>query len=283
MSEPSTIVENVRTRMTNEDLLHIASNLLEQVVVLRAYWSIRKQFRQNISEHIEEMNCSPAFYQFAYKAIIEALFMYLSRMYDPNGNSITLGRIVNALRDRCIEDMHPDVKKYYISRGNKFRHRLKPVEEAFYESDVHKVKALFAAQGKEYRYTEVELSLEDEVKLLSKRLKAIRKDGIIDNLLEQRNKIIAHNDTTTNFNFQQVVENFPVEDHHIEILVEFATDCTQFAVELLKGFCRPVDYVNIDDWSITLQIVQESLKQTEKAVILPGEDDSPIGEPEECT
>jgi len=259
-------------KMSKEQLTNLANNLFEQAVEANSFWCILQQYRKNIKTHHDEMLCSVAFYNIVYRALVTSLLLLLSRMYDKNTKALTISSLLNGMSEMTEDDIEEKTREAYDFCGGKFQHQLKPTEECFYEKTVREKKQILETLGYEYHGTTVDLSLQECVRLYHNRYRALRKAKSINNLAAQRNRIIAHNDSETNFSFDEVFEAFPLSFDDVEVLLNFAIDCTQFVRGVISGVYTIPEYVNIDDWSITLNLVHHSLEKTAKPIVLLGED-----------
>ena len=85
------------------------------------------------------------------------------------------------------------------------------------------------------------------------------RNKVVENLVKRRNKIGAHNDSDTNFDFKKINNEFPITDNEIDSLVEFAIEFLQFCIELLTGVHKIPEYLNINDWGLTLNLVRDGM------------------------
>ena len=78
----------------------------------------------------------------------------------------------------------------------------------------------------------------------------------IKNLINQRNKIYAHNDRNTNFEFEAIHKASPIKKEDAEALIETALDISCFCTEILTGVSKARDYININDWAASLEMIK---------------------------
>ena len=279
MSEPSATDRKRKRSMSNEELVHLASSLFGQASIACIYWTVLRQFMRNVKEYKEEMECSCAFYNITFKALVEGVFMYLARMYEDNGNPLTLRTLLNELEKTTITDVHPELQRLYFAQGQKITYKLKAVEECHFPEEVEETKKLLASGGLKYRYTTVELTLAERIHLFRQRMRALKRP--INNLCQQRNKMLAHNDAQTHFDYEHVIAEYSIENADIHALVDFALDLSRFTYEMLTNEVKNINIVNIDDWDATLRLVRVGLGQMTKPIVLSGKD-GPDDEPEEC-
>lgn len=242
--------------MDKEYFLSTANNLLEEAVLVRSYWQVIQQMHRNTEKYADEINCSPAFYNTIYRALIDSLFMCLSKLYDWNDRSITLRTLICTLDDISEGDLAPVVYDKYQLCGNTFQLSLSDSEEEFFTKEVEENKRIIDLLGIKDHPTIVEISLSQLLSLYKRRFEKLQERKLIPNLIEHRNKIFAHNDSKTNFNYQTIWNRHPLTDLDIEALVDFAADFLQCYIELLTGVQRATEYTNIDDWEATLKLTR---------------------------
>ena len=242
--------------MINSNFLAIAKNLYEEAFSANGCWLLIKQYRDYSHEYAEEMQCSPAFYSVIYCALIDSLFLSLSKLYDWNENSLTLRTLIEDINKLEETDLEASVRKKYAFCGQTFQHTLKPIEECFFPKEVAGYKQILKALSLEYHPVTVDVSLSQLVNLYQKRFEALQNQSVIRNLITLRNKILAHNDKLTNFEYDSIWKNYPLSDASIDSLLEFALDFLLFCIGILTGVHKPAECVNINDWQATLNYVR---------------------------
>ena len=280
MSEPSATDSKRKRSMSNDELIELSSHLFAQASVACAYWTVLRQYDDNIREYKSEMECSCTFYSIVFKALVNGIFMYLARLFDIDGKSLTLRNLLNELECITIHDLHPEMRSLYLARDGKVFYKLKPIEEIHFPKDVQRAKDLFTSLGRKYQYTAVNLSLNERIHLFRMRLRKLQEP--INNLCQQRNKILAHNDARTRFDYKRIIDENNIENAEIHALVEFALDLSRFTYEIMTNEVKRADIINIDDWNATLRLVQVGLQHMTKPIVLSGAE-VPDNEPEECT
>lgn len=249
---------------STDEYLGIANNLFEGLCSANSYWRLLQQFRKNVESHNDEMNCSPAFYNIIYTALIESLYISLSKLYDWDSRSLTLRTLLSNMTCITEEKLDEDVLKKYTFCGKNFQRPLSSYEEPFFPKEVAETKHILALFGHSYNHTMVELSLEETFSLYQKWFKSLQDRRIIKNLIEQRSKIHAHNDKATNFDYASVWAEYPLTENDVEELLAFAADYLRFCIGILTGIDKAVEYVNIDDWEATLILVREGQKYLDR-------------------
>lgn len=249
--------------MDKQEILSLCNNLYEEAFDAKAARKILQQFRENVSNYREEFNCSPAFYGVVHQTLVQNMLMLLSKLYDWNRNSLTLRTALAETENINISDLDDHVSEMYSFNHHRFQHQLRPVEEPFYQKQVEDQKKLLEIFGYEYTHTTVDFELSEMHDLFQKRFQDLQDRDIISNLINRRNTIYAHNDRKTNFDFDKVSDDYPLTMGDIDLLIDFAMDFLVFYIEILSGTYKAVEYINIDDWANTLQMVRIGMKYEE--------------------
>ena len=239
--------------MDKKELIHLATNIYEEALMANSYWDIVNQYHSNISNYNDEMNYSPAFYHVVYQALVEGVFINLAKIYDVHGNALAIGTLLEEMKKISVDDFHEHVVEHYKLCGNHFQHRLKQDEECFFKKEVSEQRGICNALKIDYIHTTVELSFEEIIDLYIKKLCSIKPS--IANLRVQRNKIYAHNDRQTNFDFKSIHEKNPINKNDADVLIDLALDISCLCVEILTGVSKARSYTNIDDWEASLKMI----------------------------
>lgn len=242
--------------MIESNFLNTANNLYEEAFSANACWLLLQQYRKNSTTYQDEMQCSPAFYSVIYYALIDSLFLSLSKLYDRNPKSLTLRNLLEEIGDLDETDLHSSVREKYNFCGQAFQHTLKPVEEPYFPKEVSEHKRMLSLLSLKNHPLTINLSLSQLVALYIQRFQALQNQAVICNLINLRNKILAHNDRLTNFKYDSIWKDYPLSDNQIEALLEFALDFLLFCIEILTGVQRATESVNINDWQETLEYVK---------------------------
>ena len=239
--------------MNKNELIHLATNIYEEALMANSCWDIVNQYHSNISNYNDEMNYSPAFYHVIYQALIEGIFINLAKIYDTHGNALAIGTLLEEMKKISVDDFHEHVVEHYKLCGNHFQHRLKQDEECFFKKEVSKQRGIGNALNIDYIHTTVELTFDEIIDLYVKKLSSIKPS--IENLRIQRNKIYAHNDRQTNFDFRSIYEKNPINKKDADVLIDLALDISCLCVEILTGVSKARSYTNIDDWEASLKMI----------------------------
>ena len=240
--------------MDKKELIHLATNIYEEALMANSYWDIVNQYHSNISNYNDEMNYSPAFYHVIYQALVEGIFINLAKIYDAHGNALTIGTLLEEMKKISVDDFHESVVKHYKLCGNRFQHRLKQDEECFFKKEVSEQHSTCNVLKIDYIHTTVALTFDEIIDLYVKKLSSIKPS--IENLRIQRNKIYAHNDRQTNFDFKSIYEKNPINKKDADVLIDLALDISCLCVEILTGVSKARSYTNIDDWEASLKMIQ---------------------------
>lgn len=239
--------------LIKDEIVYLANNIYEEALRANTYWELLKQYHTNVDKYNDEMNYSPAFYNVIYTALVEGLFLNLSKIYDTHENSLTIKTLLGNLETITINDLDKDVKAKYDLCNQKFQHRLVLNEECFFKEKVSEQKQICELLNIEYTHTIVELNLKQLHELYVKRFNSLNR--IRNKLIVQRNKIYVHNDRNTNFNFEDIYRNQPINHEETGNLIDFALDFSRYCIESLTGISKPETYVNMNDWEATLMLV----------------------------
>lgn len=163
-----------------------------------------------------------------------------------------------------VEDLPIEEQQWYAKNGA-FERILKSSDEVFFKSAVEMQKNICAMLKGRYIPPNVSLSLEEYKELYIKKFSGLNPK--IKNLREQRNKIYAHNDKTLNFNSFEFTKKYPTNDEMIESLLEFALDLSGVCIALISGVSKDPNYINIKDWTTTLERVRDGKEYIRKQLI----------------
>lgn len=236
-------------RMNKEKLTHLASNLYEQAFWANSYWNLIKQIHEKLGDYYEEINVSPCFYNLTYKALLNAMLMEISKLYD-SGNGISL--------DDLLSSINPDNKQSEFASlvGNtKIKHQVTRFDSCFFEDRVKSYKKVCDFLTVEAPYPVVELNYIDYFDYLKKQFCAVSKSR--DKLRKQRNNLLAHNGKDYNFDMERLNKEYPFLNDDVDKLIEYALNTTIFAVEILTGVSKATTSIDIGDWETTLELVRD--------------------------
>lgn len=242
--------------MIKSNFLNTANNLYEEAFSANACWLLLQQYRKNAQTYQVEMQCSPAFYSVIYHALIDSLFLSLSKLYDWHPNALTLRTLIEDIDTLDVSDLHPSALEKYSFCEPGFQHTLKPVEEPFFPKEVSEHRKILSLLSLDQHPLTIDLSLPQLITLYKQRFQSLQNQSVISNLITLRNKILAHNDKPTNFEYDSIWKDYPLSDDNIQALLEFALDFLLFCIGVLTGVQKATECVNINDWHSTLEYVK---------------------------
>ena len=233
--------------MEKNELILLAKNLMMETLYARSYKEILDQYKKNRISYKREMRLSPAFYGISEMALIEALSIRLARLYDADDRSVGLRFLMKQAEE--------SVAFFPI------KHTLRECEKCYFKEKVKKEEAflnLFSnTTGNQLNGITIEVTIEELFDMYHKRFASIQ--TVCKNLIEQRNKIYAHNDKNVNFDFDTVYQKSPLSTRDVDILLDFAEDYTAFCYEYLSGNYASLGFKNTDDWENTLAFAKKGM------------------------
>lgn len=248
--------------MKKKYLIRDINIFMDQAFQANCYYSIIEQIDRSRSEYNEELSISSAFYSYTYNALVIAVFMEISKIYDRNRQSIDIKRLFTNCKENIsffpkeqeIKEKGIDGKMYIIAKFP-FRHTVKNEEIEFFQEDINKQQPFSNLSDFEQNPFSIEMTIDRYFELYEWRLRKIELQ--IDNVLKQRNKIYAHNDKATlKADLDQTMSKFPVSHKDIKSLIAFALDFCQFAYAMLTGISKSKAPDNIKDLEHTLSLVR---------------------------
>ena len=253
--------------MDKEKLIKLAEDLHKSAFDAKSYYTIMMQYKKEGSKYKNEINISPAFYRVVYDALQKACFMEIAKSYDKRNDAVSVGLLLKYCRDnldlfpeyRDIVTIKEDGREYSFQVP--YQHHLKPMEECFFENEVksqREILKIFHESDFEKVPISVDLTFSEFLELYQKRFCSLSKKQ--ENIRVQRNKIYAHNDEKNILAEEKVWDKNPITYPDIQELIDFALDCTGLILESLTGKLSATSYRNIDDWEMTLQLVELGLK-----------------------
>lgn len=253
--------------MDKNQLIDFAKKLHQEAFDANEYFLIIQQYRENWKEYHAEMRLSSAFYSVVYDALQKACFIELAKLYDRANGAYSIGALLKTCQDnisffseyRDMVEIEDNGKKYIFPVY--YQHNIKPVEECFFEEEVHGQREFykfFDVPDADTTPVTVDLTFSEFLKLYQKRYSALSKKR--DNLSKQRNKIYVHNDVKSILDVDEILKKNPLFYADIKELIEFGLDTTGLIIGALTGICKAEKYSNIDDWTGTLMLVRLGMK-----------------------
>lgn len=253
--------------MEKKELILLTKNLMMEALYARSYKDILDQYKKNRTSYKQEISLSPAFYGISEMALVEALAIRLARLYDADEKSIGLRFLMKQAeentaffpKDRGEHIVKTDGEEYKFIVP--LKHTLRECEKYYFKDKIKKKESfstLFSdVKDNPTEGITIEVSIEELFDMYHKRFASIQ--TVCKNLIEQRNKIYAHNDKKINFNFNTVYQKNPMSSRDIDILLAFAEDYTAFCYEYLTGNYASLEFKNIDDWENTLVFAKKGM------------------------
>lgn len=249
--------------MNKEEIVKLANDFWQESIEANSYYSIIKQYGENYKKYNYEIRCSAAFYSITYKALQEALFMKLSKLYDTHSDAINIRYLLKECKDNihlfpkymATKEVEVEGKKQIIKIP--FQYQVKPDEECYFKREVESQKQIQKLIGGNIEAIpiRIDITAQGYIDLYEKKFHVF-KSKIIPNLITQRNKIYAHHDKEVCFNIENIINQNPICYNDIKKLIEYALDVSRFVIGFLDDINKPEQYVNINDWEGTLRLVQ---------------------------
>ncbi|MGC2932935.1 hypothetical protein [Enterococcus faecalis] len=245
--------------MEKEQLIEKADIFMSQATQANCYNLILTQIREGRGTYSKEMSYSPAFYHYAYNALVVATFMELSKIYDSHRSSSNIEKFIQECKSEIayFPKYHPD-KKIEINGTTEilkipFQHTITDDERDFFK-DRFEYDTLFNT---------VEMTIEQIFDLYEWHL--LRLKPQITNLLKQRNKVYAHNEEARmKHHPMDIIQEFSLNYQEIGNLINFALKYCNFVLATLTGINKAFQPSNISDLenSLTLIKIGEEYRET---------------------
>lgn len=249
--------------MIKEQLLNLSEEFMQEAFTANCYYEIIKQFSVNAKEYYVEIGYSSAFYTYVYNALIVATFMELSKIYDTHKKSFNIFQLINICKTHL--SLFPQKHKIELNNGDRdpvmefpYKHKVSSAEEQFFEKEIETQNTYNKLLNVTDIPIYVEMTLDRYFDLYYWKYNRIEPQ--VRKLLNQRNKVYAHNDIESLLNIEDVISAFPLNRNDIESLISFAVEFCQFIIVLLTGVNRANKPINISDWEATLHLVRLGYK-----------------------
>ena len=229
-----------------------------QALTANSYLFLLKYYYKNYKSHIDEINCTPAFWAMTYNSWYDSCFMLLARMFDVSSNVAGIRQLRELIGDNTS-----------LLGTEKISFPMRKFDEKIFGKEIEIQDALFDILGIEdkkrnyyFDATGVEM-----VEIFSKKFSSMSK--ILDKLRDQRNKIVAHNSGEIEFDENKLkqIKRISLEDE--DLLITYALDFTQFITYEIKNEYLPVKYGNIEDIDFVMSFIcdgYKDMKEREKAL-----------------
>lgn len=246
------------------NILSIANMLHSEALEANSYYLIMQQLRKLRVEYDSEIRISAAFFVNTYKAMLDACFMQIAKLYDNYKTSLTLGKLI----ETCINNssLFPEYRFQIVDEEGKsdtinvpYRHIVKP-DEVFYfnKREPDCFNETCATKAPVCDYQSVDLTFPDFLNLYKEKLHSYNK--VINRVEEQRNKVFAHNDEIIIYDINGFLNKNPISYDDIKTLIDFAFDCTELIIGRITDIQKARQYDNIDDLEGALKLIRLGLK-----------------------
>ena len=244
-------------------MIKLAEGLYHEALDANAYFNIIKQYGTLEKQYKNEMRVSPAFYQIAYDALIEACFMKVAKLFEKSSEK----RGIGLLLEECYNNkgmFHEYEAAITTENGEE---RLLPYKHLVDSNENRFLEKLGKEKGSKLYYSDEGLSVEEsnEIEFTFSELITLYRLVFCsfskkrDNVYEQRNELYAHISTKSMYDSEELIKKNPVLFRDIADLIEFALKCTRLVICNLTGVCKPEQYKNIGDLENTLILVGRGL------------------------
>ncbi len=235
--------------MEKDEFVHLANEFYQDALIANSYYSLLDQYEKNRKDYFPEMQMSSAFYTITHYAVVEALFMNLARIYDNDAKAISVKKMLLECKNNVglLKE---------CSKRTDFPHVVEKNENWYFE-DNKEVKTqknfqpLFSSGTVPIT---INLTIEEYLDFYSEKLCSLNPKT--KNLRIQRNKLYAHKDASSISDLDTTILNSPLYMNDIQVLIEYALNVGIFVLGCLTNIQKPTQYVNINDWRGSLQLVR---------------------------
>lgn len=264
--------ENDNASFDRDRFLSIANGIHDEVFLTNCFIDLLEQLQFGSENYREEMKCSAAFYNYTYLALITAITMELAKIYDQDGDAISINNLLNMfgkntdqfpqrLEGPIIVDGKEEIVSFpythkftheeidlFRGRSDELAQRVLAAEETSY-----RIQGLYSVDPVKFMPA-IEMTLKDYSALY--RLKLKRLETARENLSKQRSKIYAHNDAAACFDIAAIQKEFPLTFDDIKNLTAFASEVSQKMIALCTKVVKADKPINIWCLDSTLKMVR---------------------------
>ena len=252
--------------MDKQELEKLVSNVYEEAFLANEYLAVLKQYQSIFDTYYDEISYSPAFYNTVMRALHDALFVELAKLYDTGNKASGLQYLLKCCPKNT--DLFPQNAGVIHAGENEYSipHQitLKKDEECFFPGKAKPIHDYLDSPGAPYcdNPVKIELTIEEYFLFMQKKLSKL--NSARDSLREQRNKYYAHFDRAVNFDLEKLQKASPLFEADIDNMVSFAIDFCQGCSALLTGkICGSLP-ININDLENTLELVKYGAEYQKK-------------------
>lgn len=246
-----------------EKLIQLSENFFEKARDANCFFNIVKQFRENKNTRQEDMEISSAFYSYTENALIVAVVMELSKLYDQNRQSINIKKLLDiCYKNRMLfpESQELSVSNYSLDEILKvpYKRTILPEEKEFFEIDINNTGELESLLLDNGSLPTVEMTVDRYFDLFYWKYDNL--EPKIDYLIKQRNKVYAHNDEDKLHSIDEIIKEYPIYYKDIEQMISYALEISGFSIAMLTGVNKAKLPDNIGDWENTLNLLSDGQK-----------------------
>ena len=232
--------------VSDRDLIvKMAEGLWDEVVNANSCLLLLLYYREALcTGFTDEYNCSTAFHTIVQRALNDAMFMNLAKLYDVPSkrgrDAISVRYLIQKCRD-CV-NVFPDSRPGSLYSGWPFR---------VYFDDYRYLQAAFP--DKQFASVSFISEWPCRINLIPSEILGVfearlcRYKPAISNLMQCRNKVYAHNDGSLCFDTSQFFKENNILWSDITELLGLAYEVCSFVLGALTGVAKPRSYTNIDD------------------------------------
>ena len=219
--------------ITQNSLLEYAKVIHETAFSANNYLAILKQYGENVSMYLDELNLSYAFYSTVFFALRSQLYIEIAKLFDTSGKYFGLQAFMDYLRQQL-----PNIPR---------EHEIECINYICKDASTKEFERCCTTQVCLYDTEAILLDLEIRYpKLIADYAK----------VYQTRSEQIAHNPLDKARNLVAFTGVFQVDIEKLQELIDFAFDASDLVIVGFKDESLARDFVGIDDWQRTLEAVK---------------------------
>ena len=185
-------------KMTKKDLIELLEEYLQRITYLNDCYNLHKHMVEAKKEYLKEINIFPAFYSLALLSFLKITIIELAKLYDIHSKTS-----INALLNTC---------------GKNFNLFLTEITSEVSYVETNKTETFV-----------INVDIKKSLSEAKKNISSIK--HLIEPLRNQRNKYYAHLDKEYQFNYNLLINTFPLSYNDIDKLIS-----------LLSNICNTLYY-----------------------------------------
>ncbi len=239
-----------------EKILNYTKNIHMQALTANSYLFLLNYYKDNYQLYKDEMNCTPAFWAMNYNSWYDSCFMLLAKMFDVSSDVIGIRQLREIVGNNIA-----------LLGTERISFPMGELDKKIFGKEVEVQNALFDIIGIEDKKREYyfDASGAEMVDIFSKKFSSMSK--ILEQLRNQRNKIVAHNSGDIEFDENKLNQIKKISLSDEDLLITYALDFTQFVTYAIKKEYLPVKYGNINDIEFVMHFIRDGyakMKEREK-------------------